>query len=620
MRFIKVSFFVLAFLLAFKCTYISAQELHFPPDFRDETIYSVITTRFYDGDSENNFFNRIRIDQTDPHWRGDFKGLIERLDYIKELGFTCLCITPPEENRGELDFMGFHPYDWMKQDPRLISENATYQDLLDKAHEKGLKVIQTVVLNHSSNYGIRNQFFISRLPLKFYVGDMKPTHPYVFNFGNYKHPYRMDNDNPCAPEWFKDFLVRDPWAAGPLIDPKTGTTLPQENYDPQRFFGTDENDLDRNWFHKSGWFSATENLIAFSVQNKHLDTNSIDLATENYKVKNYLNAAIKKLISMRIDGLRIQFARNIPRYDLLIMLEQWKKLKPELYVFADVQPSGTGFGELDNDTEASKLTPWWYSRTGNLPKEPDSGKDSGLRVMDYPLFKSLKETLTIGTFSGLDKIFAFDYSYGNSLELITFFHNYDQGPETGNLTRFSAESWKAANAYSFLWTMRGIPMLLYGEEVEFKKGLPMIPVTPEDTLNMTGKAYFGETISDTNINDAINHSMFRHIKRLNQLRKAIPALRKGRLENGKEWGSGMSFVRNYNNGQSYAIVGLAVFVDQSITVTQIPSGSYTDAITGITQTVATDTLSLTFNVKANSAGIWVKNGPGKIGEDGEYLR
>ena len=62
-------------------------------DFRDETIYFAMTTRFYDGDPANNVYcwdgvNNIQ----DPEWRGDFKGLIQKLDYIKALGFTAVWI------------------------------------------------------------------------------------------------------------------------------------------------------------------------------------------------------------------------------------------------------------------------------------------------------------------------------------------------------------------------------------------------------------------------------------------------------------------------------------------------------------------------------------------------
>ena len=68
-------------------------------DFRDETIYFVMTSRFYDGDKSNNTYcwdGKLNVD--DPEWRGDFKGLIEKLDYLKALGFTAVWITPVVEN------------------------------------------------------------------------------------------------------------------------------------------------------------------------------------------------------------------------------------------------------------------------------------------------------------------------------------------------------------------------------------------------------------------------------------------------------------------------------------------------------------------------------------------
>ena len=56
-------------------------------DFREESIYFVITTRFYDGDTGNNVHcwddSKAGNPDSDPAWRGDFQGLIDKLDYIK---------------------------------------------------------------------------------------------------------------------------------------------------------------------------------------------------------------------------------------------------------------------------------------------------------------------------------------------------------------------------------------------------------------------------------------------------------------------------------------------------------------------------------------------------------
>ena len=131
-------------------------------DFRDETIYFVMTSRFYDGDPSNNVHcwddKQAGNPDSDPAWRGDFQGLIDKLDYIKALGFTAIWITPVVENASGYDYHGYHAIDFSEVDPRYESEGATYQDLIDAAHEKGLKIIQDIVLNHTGNFGEENLY------------------------------------------------------------------------------------------------------------------------------------------------------------------------------------------------------------------------------------------------------------------------------------------------------------------------------------------------------------------------------------------------------------------------------------------------------------------------------
>ena len=55
-------------------------------DMREETLYFVMTTRFYDGETGNNVHcwddTQANNPDSDPAWRGDFQGLIDKLDYI----------------------------------------------------------------------------------------------------------------------------------------------------------------------------------------------------------------------------------------------------------------------------------------------------------------------------------------------------------------------------------------------------------------------------------------------------------------------------------------------------------------------------------------------------------
>ena len=126
-------------------------------DFREESIYFVVTTRFYNGDKSNDVHcwddNVYNNPDSDPAWRGDFKGLAEKLDYIKALGFSAIWITPIVENGSGYDYHGYHAMDFSKVDARYESDDLTYQDLIQAAHKKGMKIVQDVVWQHTGNFG-----------------------------------------------------------------------------------------------------------------------------------------------------------------------------------------------------------------------------------------------------------------------------------------------------------------------------------------------------------------------------------------------------------------------------------------------------------------------------------
>ena len=126
-------------------------------DMREETIYFVITTRFYDGDTGNNVHcwddGQAGNPDSDPAWRGDFKGLADKLDYIKALGFSAIWITPVVTNASGYDYHGYHAMDFSTVDVRYESDNFTYDDLIQAAHDKDMKIIQDVVWQHTGNFG-----------------------------------------------------------------------------------------------------------------------------------------------------------------------------------------------------------------------------------------------------------------------------------------------------------------------------------------------------------------------------------------------------------------------------------------------------------------------------------
>ncbi|MEM7675791.1 MAG: alpha-amylase family glycosyl hydrolase [Myxococcota bacterium] len=588
-------------------------------DFRAETIYFVLTARFYDGDPGNNYYNRDRLELGDPQWRGDFAGLILKLDYIKELGFTAIWITPPVENRSGLDYHGYHGYDFTRVDPRLESPGATYQDFINEAHARGLKVIQDVVVNHSSQYGLRGQVWIDHLPIKYYRpqgGQTIINGPYVGNLGDYKSPYREDNDNPVAPDWFKARQTSDPEGIVPLVDPLTGATVPSAGYNPNRFFGIDASTLDPNWYHLDGFMAGGDWENPTALQSKHLAGDTIDLATERLNVQQYINQSIIRYLDMGVDAIRLDTLKHVERSEALAMVNAWKAHKPDLFVFGEALVKGLGFGsELGNDNASALIRPWWYTRLTNDPGNPNGGGDSGLAVLDFPLFSTFRDNILNGNFSGVGQALSWDWAYGDPTTLVTFFQNHDVGPDNDFKYRFGGEAWKAALAYNLLWTIRGIPSLYYGEEIMFKAGAPQDIDGPNMTVSETGRAYFGPHLTGGGLAATRSHPLFGHIQRLNAIRRAVPALQRGTMSQVNEFGGGISFVRDA--GDSYAVVGLAVS-DQDFSVAGVRNGTYRDAVTGRVQNVSGGVLN--FSVRGRSAGIWVFNGSGKIGVDGDFLR
>jgi glycosidase len=488
----------------------------------------------------------------------------------------------------------------------------------------GIKIIQDVVINHSCQYGIRGKVHIDHLPIKYYVpegsGQGRVNHgPYQGSLGNYAWPNRDDIDNSVAPDWYRDRHGRDPDGAEPLTDPRTGEQLPKPGYDPGRFFGIDPSTLDPDWYHQDGFICGGDWESAYPLQHKHLAGDCIDLATERENVKAYIIEAIKRYLDMGVDALRIDTVKHVERDNLLEYVNAWKAHKPGLFVFGENLVKGYGWGDLGGgDNGPSQIRPWWYTRLGHDPRDPGSGGDSGFPQLDFGLFSTFRDTVSKGSFGGTAQILSMDWIYGDVTRMVTFLQNHDVGPDNDFKYRFKGDQWAAAAAYNLIWTARGIPCLYFGEEIEFMKGAPQDVEGERDTLDSTGRAYFGDHLEDDRIGQTRSHPIYRHLQRLNLIRRSVPALQKAPMERVEEWGSGMSFLRRYPPAGSTAVVGLAIGQDQDIRVEAVPDGVYRDAVTG--RSIASNGGVLHFRVKASSAGIYVLDGSGKIGEDGLYLR
>ena len=188
----------------------------------DDVVYLVTPDRFANGDPSNDRAEGV-LDEYDPsqpglRHGGDLQGLIERLDYLQDLGVTALWLNPVLENSGRNSYHGYAATDLYRIDPRF-GTNADYARFVDEAHRRGLKVIFDHVNNH---IGIRHPW-IDDLPTATWLNGSVEEH---LNDKHYKLALTDPHADPASAEllqtfWFVDAMPdlnqRDPFLAAYLI-------------------------------------------------------------------------------------------------------------------------------------------------------------------------------------------------------------------------------------------------------------------------------------------------------------------------------------------------------------------------------------------------------------------
>lgn len=125
----------------------------------EDVLYLIMPDRFANGNLENDVVDGMRekkIDRADSFARhgGDIQGISSHLDYIADLGVTAIWLNPTQEN--DMESGSYHGYaitDYYQIDRRFGS-NEDFCALVEKAHEKNLKVVMDMIFNHcgSENY------------------------------------------------------------------------------------------------------------------------------------------------------------------------------------------------------------------------------------------------------------------------------------------------------------------------------------------------------------------------------------------------------------------------------------------------------------------------------------
>jgi glycosidase len=309
-------------------------------DWRDQVIYQIVVDRFSNGDPNNDF--NVEPSIPGKYHGGDWQGIIDKLDYLQQLGVTTLWISPVvknvEEDAGFASYHGYWTQDFLRPNAHF-GDLTKLRELIDTAHEKDMLVILDVVTNHMG------QLFFYDIN-----GNGQPDDG--LSGGGYSHTCLQvcaQNPSACSADELeyckngKDYLERiiewdpeyDPrgvqgWTSlgfsGPadvrFTDwPKSNRTPPPR---PPDWFGWPD---DKSWFDDPSWYNRRgrvyvwwhESDYSFDFVREQETKGDFpgglkDLDTDNPDTKEALIRAFEYWIEVAdFDGFRIDTVKHIDR-------------------------------------------------------------------------------------------------------------------------------------------------------------------------------------------------------------------------------------------------------------------------------------------------------------------
>lgn len=651
-------------------------------DMREETIYFVMTTRFYDGDTGNDVHcwddGTAGNGDDDPAWRGDFKGLGEKLDYIKALGFSAIWVTPVVTNGSGYDYHGYHAMDLSTVDARYESSDYTYEDLIHDAHQKGMKIIQDVVLQHTGNFGEAHFCDLFTKDTTKDLGNLQesliPTQ-YLLDTYGLKSPEEYWAQKPGVQYQQRLNLMKNVTYSGDNGN-STGPQPAAKDFSMDKISQSDT--YNPNNYYHTGYFQSP-NYDDWTTKFSQIAGDCVDLNTENPAVAEYVVDSYSKYMDMGVDGFRVDTVRHIPRVSLNIMfndqlMDAAKAAgKPNFYMFGEICTRYTSVWYRGHAEESTPYYTWkesnskwadsWNWGTSaseindnmNLVLQHYLEEDNYNGDMDSTQPKSDNAYLDGITYHGSDRSMASgmdaidfqmhrmfgsaknaynfainnDQYYNDATYSVMYVDSHDYAPEQPDeTTRFTGGTQTWAENMDLMFTFRGIPCVYYGSEVEFKKG-ELIDKGTLISLENSGRAYFGDYLEGTvnatdfseytasgTVADTLARPLSKHLSKVNAIRRAIPALQKGQYTASSTYvtGGDMSYVRRYTDDNTDSLA--LVSISSGATFKNIPNGKYVDAVTGDVKYVTDGTLTVPELAKANMR-VYVCCASGFTGIDGQ---
>jgi glycosidase len=489
-------------------------------EWRDEIIYQVLIDRFADADLGNDY--RVNLAAPARYHGGDWRGLMNHLDYVQALGVTTLWISPIVKNvETDAGIDSYHGY-WAQD---LAYLNPHFGDLGDlraltaAAHARGMKVVLDIVTNHMGQmffYDI-NQNGRPDENLSGLGGTCDPTTGICHG-----PPGDQGTGVPVShiTEWDPDYqapVVQSFTSLGPagpapiifLNMPEISRTPPSiPSFLPEQYIlGVPEG------YHRRGRIVNYDNPPDGREQTLFGDFPGglKDIATERDDVRQLMIKAYGRWIELAdLDGFRIDTVKHVEH-------EFW-------------QVFGKGIREKARELGKQKFLMFGEVFDGRDDLVGSYTQNDELDTLfDFPqYFQVFRDVFIDGKpTKQVESRFteratnwkATPQSGGIGVAPVDMHVNFLDNHDVGRFLYFARQAGRADavgalwNALVFQFTENGIPCVYYGTEQEFSGGND--PSNRED-LSPSGFATGGAT--------------FHRIARLAKIRKGVEALRRGDMK------------------------------------------------------------------------------------------
>ena len=173
-----------------------------------DVMYLLMPDRFANGDPNNDSFedmNQVGINRSKMYFRhgGDLQGVMNHLDYFKELGVSALWLNPVQEN--DQPYESYHGYaitDHYSIDKRF-GTNELYRRLVDTCQKVGIKMVMDVIFNHVGD----QHWFIQDIPSSDWIHQFPEYTQSNFRATTLMDPYASEVDkNKMTDGWFSEHM------------------------------------------------------------------------------------------------------------------------------------------------------------------------------------------------------------------------------------------------------------------------------------------------------------------------------------------------------------------------------------------------------------------------------